>query len=347
MANDEVTRRGFVRAGAAVGVAVGVGAAAARAAAGEDAAAKDEGKKDEPKKDETGMPYGKIGDLKISRLILGSNPMGGGAHARDLIYVSRLMQAYNTQERLLRLLEQAEAAGINTILQGPTGLVKKHNRTRGGKMRQILPLQLKKEHGAEKIKRMLASLVRRGAAAVYVMGDRGDYLARDKRVDVIATALEVARGMGVLLGVGGHSLLTVVECEKNRIKPDFYVKTFHNDNYWSATPVENREPFCWYDKKGGNSYSGRTSDHGRFHDNIWCLDPRKTIEVMRRVEVPWIAFKVLAAGAIHPKDGFEFAFAGGADFIAVGMFDFQVRKNAAIAKDCVARLKNRDRPWRA
>lgn len=68
---------------------------------------------------------------------------------------------------------------------------------------------------------------------------------------------------------------------------------------------------------------------------------------MRKVEVPWIAFKVLAAGAIHPRQGFSFAFRNGADFIAVGMLDFQLRMDADLVKHTVALLKDRDRPWRA
>ena len=36
-----------------------------------------------------------------------------------------------------------------------------------------------------------------------------------------------------------------IECDKLGIKPDFYVKTFHHDNYWSAIPKEYREDFCW------------------------------------------------------------------------------------------------------
>ena len=98
---------------------------------------------------------------------------------------------------------------------------------------------------------------------------------------------------------------------------------------------------------GGSSVSGVTSDHNRFHDNIWCLDPEKTIEVMRKIDVPWIAYKVLAAGAIHPKQGFGFAFRNGADFIAVGMLDFQIREDAALVKRYVTRMQERDRPWRA
>jgi len=56
---------------------------------------------------------------------------------------------------------------------------------------------------------------------------------------------------------------------------------------------------------------------------------------------------VLAAGAIHPSEGFKYAFDNGADFICVGMFDFQVRENAIIARDAIAGAATRPRPWRA
>lgn len=40
------------------------------------------------------------------------------------------------------------------------------------------------------------------------------------------------------------------------------------------------------------------------HDNMYCLEPQETIDFMNALEEPWIAFKVLAVGAIEPKDGF-------------------------------------------
>ncbi len=69
---------------------------------------------------------------------------------------------------------------------------------------------------------------------------------------------------------------------------------------------------------------------------------------MRTVKKPWIAFKVLAAGAIHPRNGFRFAFENGADFVNVGMFDFQVREDAVLARDIIGEVvgKARARPWR-
>ena len=58
-----------------------------------------------------------------------------------------------------------------------------------------------------------------------------------------------------------------------------------------------------------------------------------------------MGFKVLAAGAIRPEDGFRWAFQNGADFICVGMFDFQIVKDVNVAIETLAKLKDRKREW--
>jgi hypothetical protein len=67
---------------------------------------------------------------------------------------------------------------------------------------------------------------------------------------------------------------------------------------------------------------------------------------MKAVEKPWIAFKIMAAGAIPPPDAFRYAFENGADHILVGMFDFEIREDAGIARGILANVK-RGRPWRS
>jgi len=61
--------------------------------------------------------------------------------------------------------------------------------------------------------------------------------------------------------------------------------------------------------------------------------------------VPVMAYKVLAAGAIEPQDGFQWALQKGADFLCVGMFDFQVVNNVNTTISILGSLTDRKRAW--
>ena len=170
---------------------------------------------------------------------------------------------------------------------------------------------------------------------MYVWGVSADRLIQAGDVAQLAKAVELAKGHGLPIGVGSHSLLVTKACEEHGIPCDFYVKTFHADDYPSATPKPLRKEFIWLD--GGEGW----------YDNMWCINPEETAEFMQTVTKPWIAFKVLAAGAYLPRQGFAHAFQHGADFIAVGMFDFQIAENSELVPRLVRREQDRARPWRA
>jgi hypothetical protein len=176
-----------------------------------------------------------------------------------------------------------------------------------------------------------------GATAIYIQGGEGDRYCNTGKVDMINKAIEYIKKNGFLAGMGAHSIESIKTVENAGIPVDFYVKTLHHDKYWSAHPMENRVE---YSVIGPNSI-----DHNQLHENMWDLFPQKTIEYMKSINKPWFAFKVLAAGAIEPKEGFRFAFENGADFICVGMFDFQVIDNINTACETLASLGNRERAW--
>ena len=55
--------------------------------------------------------------------------------------------------------------------------------------------------------------------------------------------IEHIRSQGYTAGLGAHTIDSLMYCEENGIIPDYYMKTMHHDNYWSAHPRENRVPF--------------------------------------------------------------------------------------------------------
>jgi hypothetical protein len=277
------------------------------------------------------MPTGRIGDVTISRLIIGGNQFSGWSHSRDLKYLRDLFKAYATQERVFQTLQLAEENGVNAMISGSSSHLKKYWTERGGRIQWIAQVHPKVSDVTTSIKRAIDS----GAVGAYVQGGVGDSFVKGGRVDLLGRAVEFIKSKGLIAGIGGHSLQVPMAVEEAGIEPDFYMKTLHHGDYWSATPPDQRVDF--------NVDSGSVHDH----DNIWSITPEKTVDFMSRVPRPWIAFKVLAAGAIHPREGFKYAFENGADFICVGMFDFQIRENAIIARRAIAEAATRPRPWRA
>ena len=283
------------------------------------------------------LPKGKIGPHEISRLVAGGNLVGGWAHARDLIYASSLFKAYNTERKVYETLMLAEQAGINTINIGfPTNaLIAKYKKATGSKIKvisQIHPDMEKEDYFVN-----IDKAIDFGVDIVQIQGNQVDWLVRDNRIDVVEKMMDHIRRQGYVAGLASHTVDALIATEEYGIIPDYYMKTMHHDNYWSAHPIENRVPF----EVDGKNYL----DHNKFHNNCFCLFPDKTAEFVERATVPVMGFKVLAAGAIEPKDGFNWAFEKGADFICVGMFDFQVVEDVNTTIDVLDNLQGRTREW--
>jgi hypothetical protein len=334
--NDKTNRRSFLNTAMCGAAGAGVAwtleerilLAALEDGAGQDAPPK-------PSIAPGSLPCGKIGNVSVSRLFMGSNLIGGWSHSRDLLYMSQLFKAYNTERKIFDSLEIAEQCGINTIIDPGQELIDKYRRERNGKMQTLVCFGV--EYDKVKLRDQIKSLVDHGNAMIYTHGEATDRAIMDGKMDTIGLTLDLIHEQGVPAGVGAHSLETPIVCEKNKLPADFYVKTFHMDRYWSATPVQRREEYCWY--------KPQADDHDGYHDNMWCLDAEKTASFMETVAKPWIAFKVMAAGAIAPQMAFSHAYRNGADFIVAGMFDFQIEDDVKIAIDALRKIDARKRPW--
>lgn len=278
------------------------------------------------------IPQAKIKDTTFSRLILGGNLLSGWAHSRDLIYVSQLVKAYHQKEKIFATLLLAEKCGINTLLTNPIlcSLIDEYWKRGIGKIQFISdcaglnygskgePSPMDFNEYLDKVKRAIDT----GAVACYIQGETADYYMGNGQPEAIAKVLDFIRQNGLLTGIGAHRIETVKACVDTGFKPDFWMKTLHHLNYWSAKNPE-------------------------WHDNMFCFGPDETIAYMKTLPQPFIAFKVMAAGAILPADGFRYAFENGADFVCAGMYDFQLVEDVNIACGVLKSDLKRERPWYA
>jgi hypothetical protein len=275
--------------------------------------------------------FGQIGDVKISRLICGGNLISGYAHSRDLTYVSTLLKHYFTDDRVMETWALCEQHGINTMIAYPGDPhcidVYGRYRAKRGKIQYIAQIS----PNPRALSAAVSGAVDAGAVGAFLVGNLADEWARKGAVGRIGEVVGLIKDAGLIAGVAGHELRTVQAVEQAGFNPDFYVKTLHDQSYWSK-----QQPSQTLDV---------IDNYGI--DNYWCREPEKVIAFMAAVKRPWIAYKVLAAGAIAPKQGFTYAFQNGADFAAVGMFDFQVAADVAVANDVLAQTATRSRAWRA
>ncbi len=253
------------------------------------------------------FPGGTIGKRQVSRMLIGGNPFSAISHSEPLVYPSRLFKQYFTHEKVVETLSICVQNGINTFLgridENVIGFLKLYEKTYGERVPWIAQTSAKAEKGATKqqIQDNIRVAADNGAIGCYVQGESADFLVAKGNVGHIEEHVALMRKLGMLGGVGAHVNRTIEETAKAGLKPDFYMKTINRLGYNAA-------------------------------------ESDRTAQIMATVEAPWIAFKVLGAGRIGPEEGFAYALKAGADFLCVGMFDFQVEDNVKLARKLMSEI---------
>jgi len=280
-----MNRREFLRRSAAAGAAT----AAVMAGAGRLAAAA-------PRQAPLAMPTIRLGSLKVSRLIMGSNPFFGYAHV-SADRVSEMDQYY-TKERVMATLDEAAANGITAVwMPGDPKMVAlwQEYRQKKGK----LPIWIGQNHqGPEKMKENITEAAKNGAQAIGIQGVQTDLQVSGGHWDVIAAWVDHVHSLGLPAGIATHSPQTHLEAQKRKIPLGFHCQ-------------------CLY-----------------VPDTFREEDRAKALETIRQLEKPVIAYKVLAAGRVPAKEALEFVLPrlNAKDGLCVGVYTKedtdQIRENA-------------------
>jgi hypothetical protein len=148
----------------------------------------------------------------------------------------------------------------------------------------------------------IREIAERRPIAIFIHGGVSDRHYAEGTMGKVKDLVKLIGDLGFTAGVGAHNPYTIRAAEDIGSAAEFYFLTMN--------PV-------------------------KYH----CADMNLAATVCRSIKKPFIAFKVLGAGRCKPEVGFKGAVDAGAEFLAVGMFDFQVAENAALAAKLFAERK--------
>ncbi len=266
---------------------------------------------------EAGLPTIALGKHRVSRLIVGSNPILGYSYLGP--HTDRQMRHYFTPERTVALLRQCEQAGIDTHQFSSPDRAAPYLgpfREEGTKMRFIcLHSERDKIHEAV------------DAAAPIAMVHHGgvtDRLFAQGQAGRVRDYCKAVHDHGMLAGVSAHN----PDCIRRAADEGWEVDLFMNSFYFITR--RSVEP----------DLDVPTLDVGHpfFRD-----DPQAMTAVMRQVDQPCLGFKILGAGRLCANQAavraaFQYAFENikPTDGVIVGMFPWhfdEVGANATYTRE--------------
>ncbi len=223
----------------------------------------------------------KIGNLEISRLIVGGNPFSGVSHQTPQMDMD--MKRYFTADRIKEVLRSAEELGITTFI----GRADRHitrllfeYRDQGGSIQWVAQTCPEMASASRSIDDALSE----GAKACYIHGGVMDNLLARGELKEIPDLIRKIKDAGLPAGIAGHNP-KVFEWAEDHLDVDFYMCSYYNSAS-RDTDAEMR--------------SGRPE---------WFLDSDRDIMVklIQKLKRPAIHYKILAAGRKKPREAFEFA----------------------------------------
>ncbi len=222
----------------------------------------------------------KIGQISVSKLIIGGNPFSGFSH--QSVEKDDEMKHYYTTEHIKEALKQAEKLGINTHIGRADHHIMRillEYRDEGGAIQWIA--QTCPEIGS--ISKGIENAINGGAKACFIHGGEMDFLFANNKLSEVPEAIAKIKDAGMPAGIAGHNP-KVFEWAEENLDTDFYMCSYYNPS--------SRD-------KQAEHITGRNEWFKPEDRDIMC-------ELIHRMSKPVIHYKVLAAGRNDPKEAIDF-----------------------------------------
>ena len=213
---------------------------------------------------------------RVSKLIVGDNPINGHSYIQDSI-TGKEMKDYYTAERIKEALFKMEENGYNTMLPLADPYIIRilqEYRQAGGKMQFIFQPYMPMNQDVSM--RQMMSL---NAIGVYHQGTTTDYLFETGQCEKIIEMIEKYHTMGIPVGLGTHRPEVIELSEREGWNVDFYVACLQNAR-------RNREG------EQSGFITGKTKQGLIFYPE----DRPIMLDCLKKIKKPIIAFKLFAGG---------------------------------------------------
>lgn len=267
------------------------------------------------------LPTVPLGHLRITRLILGGNPIYGHSHFNQLY--SQHLRDYHTPERVVSLLRESVAAGINTWQNSYAPRTMDDVRRCRQEGIPFNWLLLGKGNWVDR-----PGLIEEAAAlkpdGIAPHGSSSERLHRAGRLGVLRDMLKRIRNTGVMVGLSAHNPEVIEIAEEQQWDVDYYM-------------------CCLYYHSRAEGEFEKLLGHKPLGEVYLPSDRDRMLNVVAQASKPCLIYKVLAAGRanLSPagiRDAFRYALQRmkPTDAMIVGMFqEFgdQVGMNAQIVRE--------------
>ena len=275
------------------------------------------------------LPTISLGEHRVTRLIVGSNPLSGYSYLGP--HVDRHMKEYFTVDRSVDFLLACERSGINTH---------QFSHKPGGKSPEVI--RKARERGCQMNFFCLArdpEDIRPVVAATEPMalvhhGGVTDRRFAEGKSELVHDFVKAVHDQGLLAGVSAHNPECIQKVADAGWEVDFFMTCFH---------FLTRKMFYKADEPKPES------ETLYFSYPFYRKDPAIMTEVVKQVDQPCLGYKILAAGRkcqnqATVRDAFRFAFENikDTDGVIVGMFPWcfdEVGANAQYTREYGDRTK--------